>query len=161
MITIWPLRRASMSGRKAWMLRTAPYTFTSIISCRSASRASASRSSTPKPALTTSTSACPKRARVVLASSASAASFETSVGTAKARSPLKSSSLASVASRSAERAASTTRAPPAAQRRAICSPKPLDAPVITTTLPCRFTRPHSRRARAGRGQPRSGIPGFC
>ena len=53
---------------------------------------------------------------------------------ASARPSRAPSSFASCSSRSAERATSTTTAPRREHCRAICSPNPLDAPVIRITL---------------------------
>src|SRR4051812_12344495 len=65
------------------------------------------------------------------ASSRTALSSATSVGTAIASPPAATHSSATVSSASARRAAATTPQPDSAKQRAVARPIPLDAPVTT------------------------------
>src|SRR5215475_3855406 len=84
------------------------------------------------PALLNMTSRPPNTCTQVATARSTSASLETSVGTNAARSP---SSEASRPPRAASTSARITLAPSAANSRAVASPIPLAAPVITARLP--------------------------
>src|SRR6516164_5009811 len=80
----------------------------------------------------------------------------TSVGTASALPPRRLSSSANTLRRSMRRAPSTTLAPCAERSRAVASPSPLLAPVMTTTFPsmlwCIVLTPTLHDSRSAMGQ---------
>jgi hypothetical protein len=85
------------------------------------------------PALLTHVSKPPSSRAAVRATRSTSAGTPTSAGTALAVPPAAPISAASASSAAALRAVSTSRAPRAAAIRAVTSPMPLDAPVMTTT----------------------------
>src|SRR5262245_44413930 len=90
------------------------------------------------PALLTSTSTRPNFSIAKRTNPCTSARSVTSSALATADCPLAVSFLPIVSSRSTRRAPSTTVAPRSASRRALASPMPLLAPVISTTFPLMF-----------------------
>src|SRR5215203_1952367 len=91
------------------------------------------------PALLTHTSIPPKADTAASANSRTWSGSVTSVGTASARAPSSSHPCTARSSSSRRLAASTTLAPRAAKARAVASPMPLEAPVITTVASPRLS----------------------
>src|SRR6266568_1762967 len=112
-----------------------PLMFTSIIRSHSSILRRSSGDCGIKPALLIITSIRPYACTARSTSFFTCWLWMTSVGTASAFPPRRMSSSASDGMRSARRAPSTTLAPSAERNRAVASPSPLLAPVITTTFP--------------------------
>ena len=105
----------------------------SFIACSNCCSWSEARSpGVDAPALLNMQSSRPKRSTARSTSAAISASCMTS---ARANTALPPSNRASRSPRSADRPAMTTRAPSAANSRAVASPMPLVAPVMIATLP--------------------------
>src|SRR5215468_8546895 len=104
----------------------------------SAKGTSSKRPTAPAPALFTHTSMRLKSATARSRRRLMSSCWETSVGTARALTPDAPHWRARSSRSSSRRAANTTDAPSLANFNAAPFPKPLDAPVITTTLPVRL-----------------------
>src|SRR6266567_7236461 len=112
-----------------------PLMFTSIIRSHSSILRRSSGDCGIRPALLIITSIRPCACTALSTSFFTCSLRITSVGTASAFPPRRVSSSASDWMRSARRAPSTTVAPCADKSRAVASPRPLLAPVMTTTFP--------------------------
>src|SRR6266699_3497747 len=112
-----------------------PLMFTSIIRSHSSILRRSSGDCGIRPALLIITSIRPCACTAPSTSFFTCSLWMTSVGTASAFPPRRVSSSASDLMRSARRAPSTTVAPCADKSRAVASPRPLLAPVMTTTFP--------------------------
>src|SRR6266705_3772115 len=112
-----------------------PLMFTSIIRSHSSILRRSSGDCGIKPALLIITSIRPCACTARSTSFFTCSLWMTSVGTASAFPPRRASSSASDLMRSTRRAPSTTVAPCADKSRAVASPRPLLAPVMTTTFP--------------------------
>src|SRR6266446_1301013 len=117
------------------MLYSTPLMFTSIIRSHSSILRHSSGDCGIRPALLIMTSIRPCAWTAPSTSFFTCSLWMTSVGTASAFPPRRLSSSASDLMRSARRAPSTTVAPCADKSRAVASPRPLLAPVMTTTFP--------------------------
>src|SRR4051812_32376171 len=106
--------------------------------------------SAPTPALLIHTSIRWNASIALWASRSTWRGWLTSVGTASARAPAWRQAAATSFRRCPRRAARTTVAPCSASASAVPLPKPLDAPVMTTTLPATpvVMAPHGRNRRA-------------
>jgi hypothetical protein len=89
----------------------------------------------PMPALLTRMSTRPNSATVASTSAWQSSGLATSVRTAMARRPARSTACCVSASRSTRRAPSATSAPASASARAKTAPSPEDAPVTIATRP--------------------------
>src|SRR6266581_2941864 len=112
-----------------------PLMFTSIIRSHSSILRRSSGDCGIRPALLINTSMRPCACTALSTNFFTCSLWITSIGTASAFPPRRMSSSASDLMRSARRAPSTTLAPSAERNRAVASPSPLLAPVITTTFP--------------------------
>src|SRR6266568_6837990 len=112
-----------------------PLMFTSIIRSHSSILRRSSGDCGIRPALLIITSIRPCACTAPSTSFFTCSLWMTSVGTASAFPPRRVSSSASDLMRSARRAPNTTVAPCADKSRAVASPRPLLAPVMTTTFP--------------------------
>src|SRR6266705_9157 len=113
--------------------------FTSIIRSHSSTLSAANGAIGMIPALFTITSIRPYLSIAPLTRASTSLRFVTSVLKPMALPPFAVMSLTRASIRSFLLAPSATFAPLAARRRAVLSPRPLLAPVITTTFPSMFT----------------------
>src|SRR4051794_3533309 len=109
--------------------------FTSIIRSHSSTLRRSRGACGMSPALLIMTSTRPYARTAASTSPFTWSRWVTSVATARALPPRPASSSASARRRSTRRAPSTTLAPCAERSRAVASPSPLLAPVMTTALP--------------------------
>src|SRR3954464_12391679 len=149
----WPRPRATMPGSTARVAYIRPLQLVSTIwsQASTVARCAGSRP-LARPALLTSTSMSANAGGRLVIANSTASRSRTSSSTASARSP---SSWARAAIRSPRRAEITTRAPSAANRRAIEVPNPELAPV-TSTVRAAVTADLPGRARGGPGMRRAG-----
>ncbi|MCY1437561.1 hypothetical protein D9M71_537280 [compost metagenome] len=141
---IWPARCCCMSGSVAAIPCSTPRMFTSIIRFHSLTFNASSFESGITPALLMSTSTRPCNSTAKSMKDCMSSRLVTSSASTSAVPPAERMSSARASRRSVRRAPRTTRAPLLASRRAVASPIPLLAPVITMTLcsmPCIFLTP--------------------
>ena len=121
----------------ARMQRMVPFWFVSMMRSRSSSvkRSTGLRPLSRMPALFTRMSILPNASTAAAMRCSGSSGLEMSHGTASVRPPVWLISLATSSSASLRRAAMTTLAPSAANRRAMAAPTPEFAPVTTATLP--------------------------
>src|SRR5258706_8593361 len=126
-----------MPGSTARVTQRSPFTFVSIIRSQSSGSADCTGSSpAARPALLTTTSSEVRRSRWPRRAASTAARSRTSKTSGVTGTPcFAESSRAIERRRSSRRPVTTTRAPSAAKRRAIASPKPLVAPVTSARRP--------------------------
>ncbi|MNM90476.1 hypothetical protein D3C81_1027390 [compost metagenome] len=141
-LIIWPARCCCMSGSVVAMPCSTPRMLTSIIRFHSSTLSASSFESGMTPALLTRTSTRPCNSTVKSMKDCMSSRLVTSSPITSAVPPAERISLARASRRSVRRAPKTTRAPLLASRRAVASPIPLLAPVITMTfcwMPCMFS----------------------
>src|SRR5450830_709920 len=131
----WPLPCARKCGKAAAMPYSTPLILMSIMRSHSSTFSASSGAMAIKPALLISTSTLPKVVIAVSIKRCTSAATVTSVCTTAALPPAAVMSAAMLFSCSMRRAPNTTEAPSATRWRAVAAPRPLLAPVMTTTFP--------------------------
>lgn len=154
-----PCPRIRRTASRDWC--TEPSRFTSTSRMMSSNGTWSSRPNAIRTALLSHTSMRPNRSTAAPASRATASGSATSVGTASASASSSAHCRATSSRASARLAASTRRAPFAANASALARPIPDDAPDTTTTA---SRIPHSPvgsppQARQPRGPTTTGYPG--
>src|SRR5439155_2462352 len=132
-----------MRRNAAMVPYTTPWYVTSVTRRNSSGSISHSGANTDVMASFTQTSISPSSRSTRSAASSTCQATATSVGTASALPPPRSTSFAPTCSPSSPRASSATCAPAPPKAAAAARPTPADAPVTTTTLPCNDLEPIS------------------
>src|SRR5215210_6540071 len=143
MLTMCPPCCSFITAMAASVAYRSPRTFTSNIWRHWSERPFSILESSITPALFTRMSTRPSSSLACRTRACAASSSVTSHSTESALPPLPLIRSTSSESRSFRRAATTTDAPSAANASAVASPMPLDAPVITATLPSSFATGNS------------------
>src|SRR5438094_144321 len=137
-LTIRPPPRRFMCGITSRQRRTAAISFSSRSSCQVASLTCSKPAAAEVPALFTSTSTPPQRARVAATNASTCSGRVTSAGIASTSAPVSRRTWSATRSSSSlRRAQVATRAPERAKRSTQARPRPSLPPVTITTLSLR------------------------